>query len=78
MGWDINVSLTADAPQKIAYIEIRVNDFQEVEQTPSHPLDSWETTLRQKGDFLHDNKVEVLVRDQDGNEYRAEHDWPMG
>ena len=75
MGWDINVNVTADAPQKIAYIEIRVNDFQQEEDTPDNPLDSWDDTLRQKGVYPGDNKVDVLVRDQNDKEYRSQHKW---
>ena len=48
MGWDINVNLTADATQKIAYIEIRVNDFQKVEDTPEIRLTPGITRSRSK------------------------------
>jgi len=75
MGWDINVNVTADATQKIAYVEVRVNDFQEVDDTPDNPLDSWDDTLTQKGVYPGANKVDVLVRDQNGKDYRAEHKW---
>jgi len=75
MGWNINVNVTADATQKIAYLEIRVNDFQEVDDTPDNPLDSWDDTLTQKGVYPGTNKVDVLVRDQNGKDYRAEHKW---
>ena len=75
MGWDINVNVTADAPQKIAYVEVRVNGFPEAKDTPSNPLDSWDQTLTQKGVYPGDNLVNVQVTDQDGNDYYAEQKW---
>src|SRR6266852_3736257 len=62
-------------PQKIAYVEIRVNDFQQVEDSPENPLDAWDDTLSQQGVFPGANKVDVLVRDQNGKDYRAQHKW---
>lgn len=75
IGWNVNVNLTADAPQKIAYVEVRINDFRETRDTPASPLDSWDQTFTQKGVYPGDNRVNVLVKDQDGNDYRSEQRW---
>jgi hypothetical protein len=74
-AWNIAVSVQADSGQKISDVEVRVNGFSEVRETPSAPLDTWEQQLTQKGVFPGDNKVEVAVHDQDGQESRAEQKW---
>ncbi len=74
-GWNIVVSIQADLGQKIADVEVRVNGFPEVRDTPTAPLDTWEQQLTQQGVFPGDNKVEVMVQDQDGQESRAEQKW---
>jgi hypothetical protein len=75
MGWNIDITVEAEAKEKIASVNIQVNDFTEVDKTLNPPLDSWELGLQQKGRYPGDNKVDVLVRDQDGNETRAERNW---
>lgn len=74
-GWDINVNATADAGEKITFVEIRVNGFAEVDETQNDPVDSWEKELTQKGIFPGDNEVVVLVRDQNGKDTRAKQEW---
>lgn len=75
MGWDIDVTVTAENNEEIAFVEIRVNGFPEVSETPDEPVDSWEKQLTQQGNFPGDNTVEVLVRDQNGNDKRAKQEW---
>ncbi len=75
MGWDIDVNVNAENQEKVAFVEIRVNGFPEVSETQNQPDDSWERQLTQQGNFPGDNKVEVLVRDQNGNETRAKQAW---
>jgi hypothetical protein len=75
LGWDINVCVDSDDGQKIAKVEIRVNDSPVVQDYPNEPPDSWEQQVKQKGIYPGDNKVEVTVNDQNGNESRAEQKW---
>ena len=75
MGWNIDVSVQADSGEKIAQVEIRVNDFPEVRDTLDDPEDSWEQTLMQKGVFPGDNKIVVVVNNDAGKETRAERKW---
>lgn len=75
LGWDIDVSVQAENGQKIGQVEVRVNDLPEVQDLPGDALDSWEQQLIQKGNYPGNNKVEVTVSDQDGNETRAEQKW---
>jgi uncharacterized protein YunC (DUF1805 family) len=75
LSWDIDVSAQAEAGEKIAQVEVRVNDVQEVQELLNDPLDSWDQHLSQKGVYPGDNKVEVTVTDQDGNETSAEQKW---
>jgi hypothetical protein len=74
-GWNINVSVQAESGQKISDVEVRVNGFPQVREIPKTPLDTWEQLLTQQGVFPGDNKVEVVARDQNGGETRAEQTW---
>ncbi|HKF22295.1 MAG TPA: hypothetical protein VKE93_12050 [Candidatus Angelobacter sp.] len=75
VGWDIKVTVQADTGENIANVEVRVNDFPEISDAPSDGLNSWEQLIRQKGVFPGDNKVEVLVSDQNDKETRAVQKW---
>jgi hypothetical protein len=75
IGWNIDVKVNAEKQEKIAFVEIRVNGFPEVSETQGEPEDSWERQLTQQGVFPGDNKVEVLVRDQNSNDTRAKQAW---
>jgi hypothetical protein len=75
MGWDIDVNVNADNNEKISFVEIRVNGFPEVSETPDGAVDAWEKQLTQQGVFPGDNTVLVLVRDQNGNDTRSKQAW---
>ncbi len=75
MDWDIDVKATAEHDEKITYVEIRVNDFADVDEIEDDPVDSWEKQLIQKGVFPGDNTVLVVVRDQNGKDTRAQQEW---
>jgi hypothetical protein len=75
MDWDITVNVTAGTGEKIAFVEVRINDFADVDETQSDPVDSWEKQLTQKGVYPGDNKVEVRVTDQNGDDTRAKQEW---
>jgi hypothetical protein len=75
LGWDIDVSAEAEARENISQVEVRVNDILEVQDLPGDALNSWDQQLTQKGVFPGNNKVEVTVTDQDGNETSAEQKW---
>ena len=75
IGWDITVSVDAGEGGKIAAVEVRVNDFREVNDSFDPPLDSWEKLLSQKGVFPGDNRVDVLVTDDKGKETRTRKEW---
>lgn len=77
MGWNIDVSVQADAGEKISYVEVRVNDFPQIRDTLNDPMDSWQQTLTQQGVYPGENKAVVLVQnDADPKkETRAERKW---
>ena len=75
MDWDIGVKATAESNEKITYVEVRINDFADVDETEDDPVDSWEKQLLQKGVFPGDNTVLVLVRDQNGKQSLAKQEW---
>jgi hypothetical protein len=75
LAWDIDVSAEAESGEKISQVEVVVNDTPEVQDLPGDALNSWDQQLTQKGVFPGNNKVEVTVTDQDGNETSAEQKW---
>ncbi len=75
MDWDIDVTVTAENQEKISSVEIRVNDFPEVNEAQDEPVNSWEKQLTQQGQFPGDNKVVVTVFDQNGNNTIAKQEW---
>lgn len=74
IGWDINVKVDAEGAEKIAGVEVRVNGFPEISDSPGN-LSSWEQFLTQKGVFPGNNAVEVRVTDQNGNDTNAKQGW---
>jgi hypothetical protein len=60
-GWDITASAKADKGEKIARAQIFVNDFPEYDEQFSPPVSSWQQQLRQQGDYPGDNKVRVVI-----------------
>jgi hypothetical protein len=75
LGWDITVNVQAAAGEKIAAVEVRVNDFRDVSDQFDPPLDSWQKLLTQRGVFPGDNRADVVVTDQNGNQTRARQEW---
>jgi len=75
LGWDVNVSVQAEGEQKIGQVEVRINELREAQDLPGDALVSWEQQFIQKGNYPGNNKVEVTVSDQDGDETRAEQKW---
>ena len=74
-GWDVDVDVEAADGQQISRVQIKVNDFRVVDDTPGDDTESWQRHLVQQGVFPGDNKVEVLANDQDGKESRATQQW---
>lgn len=75
LGWDIDVKADGENGEKVTFVEVKVNGFPEVKDTPDEPLNSWERQLTQQGVFPGDNKVVVLVRDQNDDETSSEQAW---
>jgi hypothetical protein len=75
MGWDIDVTVQAGDGETISFVEARVNGFPEIQETPDDGVNSFDQQITGKGVFPGDNKVEVLARNQNGDESRAEQNW---
>jgi hypothetical protein len=75
LGWDIDVSVQAEGEQKIGQVEVRINGIREATDVSGDSLVSWEQQFVQKGIYPGNNKVEVTVSDQDGDETSAEQKW---
>ena len=73
--WDISASAKADKGEKIARAQILVNDFSEYDQLFDPPLTSWQEQLNQKGDYPGDNKVQVIVSNEKGEDFPSEDSW---
>lgn len=75
IGWNIDVSVEADDGETISFVEARVNGFPEIQETPDDGVSSFDQQITGKGVFPGDNKVEVLARNQNGDEKRSEQQW---
>jgi hypothetical protein len=75
IGWNIDVSVEADDGETISFVEARVNGFPEIQETPDDGVSSFDQQITGKGVFPGDNKVEVLARNQNGDERRSEQHW---
>ena len=47
--WDVDVTVNAESGEKISSVEIKVNDFPEVNESQDDSVSSWEKQLTQKG-----------------------------
>ena len=74
IGWNIDVSVEAGDGETISSVEARVNGFPEIQETPDDGTDSFDQPITGKGVFPGDN-VEVVARNQNGDESRAEQQW---
>lgn len=75
IGWDLDVTVTAEAKETIANVQIVVNDFPQCDEAPPDGTRKWHRTLIQQGVYPGDNKVIVSVLDQDANQSAGEDQW---
>jgi hypothetical protein len=75
MGWDIQVTVKADAGEKITSARIDVNGLPEFDQQLSTPLNTWQKTLVRQGNFPGENRVLVTVTNDKGEQTTDEDDW---
>ena len=75
LGWDITVSAKAEAAEGISSVEVFVNGISEYSETFNRPTKEWQKTLTQKGEYPGDNKSQLIVTDDDGNESDYYDEW---
>jgi hypothetical protein len=75
IGWDISASAKADKGEKIARVQILVNDSPEYDKTFAPPISSWQEQLNQQGQYPGDNTVRVIVTSDKGEDTEAEDEW---
>jgi hypothetical protein len=75
IGWNIDVSVEAGDGETISFVEARVNGFPEIQEMPDNGTNSFDQQITGKGVFPGDNKVEVVARNQNGDESRGEQQW---
>jgi hypothetical protein len=73
--WDIAATAKADTGEKIARAQIVVNGSTEYDKTFDPAINSWQTTLLQKGEYPGDNTVEVIVTDDKGEDTTSDDEW---
>ena len=75
LGWDISASAKADAGEKIARVQIIINDSSEYDKTFDPPISSWQEQLSQQGEYPGDNTVEVIATNDKGDDTESEDSW---
>ncbi len=75
LGWDITATAKAEKGEKIMRAQVLVNDFSEYDEQFNPPISNWQTQLRQKGRYPGDNKVEVIITNDKGEETSAVDSW---
>jgi hypothetical protein len=75
LGWDISASAKADAGEKIARVQIIINDSSEYDKTFDPPISSWKEQLSQQGEYPGDNAVEVIATNDKGDDTESEDSW---
>jgi hypothetical protein len=75
LGWDITATATADKGEKITRAQIIVDDFPEFDETFDTPLSNWQKQLTQQGQYPGDNKVRLIVTNDQNEDTDAEDSW---
>ena len=75
VGWDVSASAAADKNEKIVRAQIIVDDFPEYDETFASPLSNWQKQLTQQGQFPGDNKVQLIVTNDKGEDTESEDEW---
>lgn len=75
LGWDISASAKADAGEKIARVQIIINDSSEYDKTFDPPISSWQEQLSQQGEYPGDNTVAVIATNDKGDDTESEDSW---
>lgn len=75
LGWDIQVTVKANAGETIASARIDVNGFPKFDQQISPPLNKWQKTLTQQGQYPGENKVLVAITNDKGDQATDEDEW---
>ncbi len=73
--WNISASAAADTGEKIASAQILVNGSTEYDKSFNPPINNWQQTLIQKGQYPGDNTSELIVTNDKGDDTDAEDSW---
>ena len=74
-GWDITTAILADKNEKLAHVQIRINDFPEYDKNIDPKADSWKNTLVQQGNYPGENRVVVTATSDDGKDHVHIQEW---
>jgi hypothetical protein len=75
IGWDITASAKTDKNEKITRAQILVNDSPEYDKEFDPPINNWQESLRQQGQFPGDNNVAVIVTSDQGEDTESDDSW---
>lgn len=74
-GWDITTTILADKNEKLAHVQIRINDFPEYDKNIDPQANSWKNTLVQQGNWPGENRVVVTATNDAGKDYVHIQEW---
>jgi hypothetical protein len=75
LGWDIAACAKADKGEKIVRAQIIVNDFPEYDKSFDPPVSNWQEHLPQQGEYPGDNKVLVVITDDQDEDTESLDSW---
>jgi hypothetical protein len=75
LGWDIQVTAKADDGETITAARIDINGFPEFDQQISPPLNKWQKSLTQQGQYPGENKVLVTITNDKSERTIDEDEW---
>jgi len=75
LGWDIQVTAKAAAGETITAARIEVNGSPEYNRQISPPVNKWQRTMTQKGQYPGENKVLVTITNDKGEETKDQDEW---
>jgi hypothetical protein len=75
LGWDISATAKTGKGEKIVRAQILVNDFPQSDEQFDPPISNWQRQLTQQGEFPGDNKVQIVVTDDKGEDTDSVDSW---
>jgi len=75
MGWDVDVTVTAEGKETIAGVRIDINGFTKCDEQVEPPARKWHRQMPQQGNYPGDNSVVVTATEAEGQESTSVDEW---